>query len=181
MYHDFSINPCGRVSVLFWRADNPHDPHSSFHFRFYFFGSVFEVGFSLGWFWGVDTAKSFCYNLTRTKENKGLQHEMEHKATIEQIIADAKAGKVQPVEVYLQQMVDTHEAKDKLYYDHLAAMEHEAGESDGKEAGEPAAEDKESPEKKDDERVQKAYESFCNKDGGGESIEKDKATPYTEK
>ncbi len=115
-----------------------------------------------------------------TQNEKGLQHEMEHKATIEQIIADAKAGNAKPVEHYIQQMADTHISKLKDYYDRLENMEHEGGETaDGE--GEEHKPENETPEEKDERRVSRAYESVKPKPAEGATVETDKAAAYTEK
>ena len=117
------------------------------------------------------------------ESNKGLEHEREHSALIEQVIADAKAGKAKPVDEYLQMLADAHTAKIKDYYDRLEKMEQEAGESSEPEEVEEECEEPESepetPEEKEERRVSRAYEAIKKKPGKDVSPEADKSVPYT--
>lgn len=116
-----------------------------------------------------------------TQNEKGLQHEMEHKATVEAIIADAEAGKLKSVEEYVQMFADDHVAKIPDYYDRLEEMEKAAGAGSESEAEEDEDEECEddTPDEKEDKRVSRAYKAVSGKKAV--SLEQDKPAEYTEK
>lgn len=122
-----------------------------------------------------------------TQNEKGLQHEMEHKATVEAILADAKAGNLKPLEHYVQMFADDHVAKIPDYYDRLQKMESEAGNSapeaeEVEEAEESEDGEEASPEQKDEKRVSAAYESLTKpKKRNGASLEADNGASFIPK